>query len=110
MYIVAIQISTCYFLIRMESLGQQIKNIRKQYDLSQDRFGKRLGLSGKSISAYETDKAKPSLRVLERISNVYEVSIYDLPKSKQQDIEKRINEVFEAVNDLRNSLKEGLTL
>ena len=94
----------------MENLGMQIRRVREDTNLSQDRFGKRLGLSGKAISAYEKGKARPPLRVLEKISDVYEVSLFDLPKSKQHNIEAKINELFEAVYELRNALSEGLTL
>lgn len=91
-------------------VGRQIKSIRDKRNLSQERFGKKLGLSGKTISAYETSKATPPLYVLERVSEVYEVNIFDIPPSQKQDISKRMNNISNAVKELQNILETGLSL
>ncbi|MBD3366112.1 helix-turn-helix domain-containing protein [candidate division WWE3 bacterium] len=51
--------------------GKQIKNLRKEQGLSQSRFGQKIGISGKTVSAYETGKVVPPLKVLEKISDTY---------------------------------------
>ena len=43
-------------------IAQKIKNIRLLKNLSQDRFGKKIGKSGKTISAYESGRCVPTLR------------------------------------------------
>lgn len=93
----------------MEDLGKQIKNIRDSYNLSQDRFAKRLGLSGKTISAYETNRITPPLKVLEKISDVYKVTIYDLPEEYVNEINKRIENLYKNISDLKSSIYKGLT-
>ncbi len=40
-------------------------------NMSQDRFGKKLGISGKTVSAYERGTCIPPLKILEKASLVY---------------------------------------
>ena len=47
-----------------KDFGNKIKQFRLSKNMSQERFGKKIGLSGKSISAYETGICKPSLKVI----------------------------------------------
>ncbi len=94
----------------MENIGTKIKYIRDSYKLSQNRFGKKLGLSGKTISAYETNKATPPLYVLERISEIYKVSIFDIPKKQKQDIIETLSSMNETINELKILLDNGLSL
>ena len=57
-----------------ETIGEKIKQIRSTYNLSQNRFGVKIGLTGKTISAYETGKCQPPLKVLDKISQMFNVS------------------------------------
>jgi len=38
----------------------QLRQLRCNLNLSQERFGRRLGISGKSVSAYETGRCVPT--------------------------------------------------
>lgn len=93
----------------MENLGKQIKEIRNSYNLSQNRFGKRLGLSGKTISAYENNKITPPLKTLKKISKVYKVNLYDLPEKQQSEINQKICEVQNVIGELKSIIYKGLT-
>lgn len=92
------------------SVGMQIKRIRDKRHLSQERFGKKLGLSGKTISSYENSKSTPPLHVLERISMVYEVAVFDIPAHQKEDINNRIDEITNALVELQSILETGLSL
>lgn len=91
-------------------LGKQIKRIRDNRNLSQDRFGKKIGLSGKTISAYETRRATPPLSVLDKIATVYEVTIFDIPRDQKNDLSKRINRINSELIELKDILETGLSL
>ena len=91
-------------------LGKQIKRIRDNKNLSQDRFGKKVGLSGKTISAYETKRATPPLSVLDRIATVYEVTIFDIPRKQKIDLSTRINKINLELSELKDILETGLSL
>ena len=72
-------------------LGNKIKKIRDSYNLSQDRFAKKIGVSGKSISAYETGRTTPSLRVLEKITEVYKTPIINVNKDIRQELQQKFD-------------------
>lgn len=91
-------------------VGFQIKNIRDKQNLSQTRFGKKIGISGKSISAYETDKTTPPLHVLEKISTTYNVSIFDIAPKQRKEFENKLENILRDINEIKNSIKSGLSL
>lgn len=93
----------------MENLGERIKSIRCSYELSQDRFGKRLGISGKTISAYENNKITPPLKTLKGISKIYKVNLYELPNNKRCEIDQKINEALEIISEIKAVIYQGLS-
>jgi transcriptional regulator with XRE-family HTH domain len=81
-----------------ERLGKKIKDVRLKEKLSQDRFGKRIGISGKSISAYECGRSIPSLKLLEKLDNEYHTTFIsetatDKVSTKLQDIKRLIKDI-----------------
>lgn len=91
-------------------ISHKIREIRDNNKLSQKRFGEKLGLSGKTISAYETGKCKPPLKVLERMSKVYEVTFVHLKSEKKQELEKKLSSVRSSLDEIEELVKEGLTM
>jgi transcriptional regulator with XRE-family HTH domain len=87
-------------------IGKQIKNLRMKLNISQDRFGKRIGLTGKTISAYETGKISPPIEVLNKISEEFEVNFV---KKTNREIERKIEELQRSLIELQNIFKESLS-
>jgi transcriptional regulator with XRE-family HTH domain len=87
-------------------IGKQIKNLRLRLNISQERFGKRIGLTGKTISAYETGKISPPIEILNKISSEFEVNFV---KKNNREIERKIDELQRALIDLQNIFKESLS-
>jgi transcriptional regulator with XRE-family HTH domain len=77
----------------------KIKEIRANLNLSQERFGKKIGLSAKTISAYETGKILPSYKILESISREYGVAF--IGSEKKQLIERKLSELEIALEEVR---------
>ena len=75
--------------------------------MSQDRFGKKLGLSGKTISAYEKGKIHPALSVLEKISEEFNVNFM---KKTNKDLERKIEELQRNILDIQRMFKESLSI
>ena len=75
--------------------------------MSQDRFGKKLGLSGKTISAYEKGKIYPALSVLEKISEEFNVNFM---KKTNKDLERKIEELQRNILDIQRMFKESLSI
>ena len=52
-----------------------IKDLRKQKKLSQQQVSEQLGITRVALSHYETGKREPNLRMLQKLSEFYNVSI-----------------------------------
>ena len=94
----------------MGKIGTKIKTIRDHFNLSQERFGRKIGLSGKTISSYENHKAQPPLQVLEKIAETYNVKILELPSKQQSKIATDLEKMSEVIDNLRELFKSGLSL
>jgi len=88
-------------------IGNQIKNLRLKLNMSQDRFGKKIGVSGKTISAYEKGKINPALSVLERISDEFNVNFM---KKSNKEIERKIEEIHRNLLEIQRLFKESLSI
>ncbi len=49
------------------SFAEDIKNLRKRNFLTQEEFGKRLGVSFATINRWETGRTKPNLETMKKI-------------------------------------------
>lgn len=87
-------------------VGNQIKRLREKLNISQDRFGKKIGVTGKTISAYETGKITPSLDVMKRISKEFDVNFL---KKSNTKIERKIAEMEKSLQELQKLFKESLS-
>ncbi len=69
-----------------QGIGRRIKSIRWKTELDQLEFGKSVGVTRQSISAYETERLMPSRNVVERMSDIYGVTpwwlLYGSPKGE----------------------------
>jgi transcriptional regulator with XRE-family HTH domain len=81
-------------------LAKKIKEIRTSKNLSQDRFGKKIGKSGKTISAYESCRCMPTTKVLDSISQVYDVTFMHLKKSKKDQLREKLTYIKDAIKDI----------
>ena len=83
-------------------IGKRIREIREQKNLSQDRFGKKIGKTGKTICDYESGRCVPPLRVLEEISQVYDATFMSVKQSRVLDLGKKIQELKDILIDFEN--------
>ena len=58
-----------------EGIRNRIKELRKSLELSQEMFGKRIGLRRQDVHAIETGIRQPRLTVLYRIVVEYETTM-----------------------------------
>lgn len=92
----------------MKNIPSKIKQIRGELGLSQDRFGKKLGLSGKTISAYETGKSVPSCKVLKDIAIVYNAPLIGFSENRRNTINNRLEEIKNSLSELTKILEVSL--
>ena len=62
------------------NIGNQILNIRKEKQLTQEEFGKLFHVTRQTVSNWENGKSYPDLQVLVDISNQFGVSLDTLIK------------------------------
>ena len=62
------------------NIGNQILNIRKGNQLTQEEFGKLFHVTRQTVSNWENEKSYPDLQMLIDISNQFEISLDTLIK------------------------------
>lgn len=62
------------------NIGNQILNIRKEQQLTQEEFGKLFHVTRQTVSNWENEKSYPDLQTLVDISNQFEISLDTLLK------------------------------
>ncbi|MDE6601173.1 MAG: helix-turn-helix domain-containing protein [Lachnospiraceae bacterium] len=70
----------------MAEVGKNIKNLRKEKNLTQDELAERLHCTRQTISNYENGKSEPNIALLVEIANLLETEVNDLiygPKKKE---------------------------
>lgn len=60
------------------TMGDKIKNIRKEKHISQKALGEKLGVSAAMIGQYETGLRNPKLETLEKIAAALEIPVWKL--------------------------------
>lgn len=65
-------------------VGSAIKNLRKRYNVTQKDLAQWLGVSRQAISMWEANKREIKASTLNKIANVFGVSLEEVLKSSQQ--------------------------
>lgn len=59
----------------MDTIGQRFKNIRNKLSLSQEEFGRKIGLSKSGVSAVENDRTFVSVEILRTLFFDYNINL-----------------------------------
>ncbi len=62
----------------MVNLNENIRVLRKRLSLTQDQFAQQLGIKRSLIGAYEEGRAEPKLELLQKMAEVFSISVDDL--------------------------------
>jgi transcriptional regulator with XRE-family HTH domain len=92
------------------NISSKIREIRFRNNLSQERFGMKIGVTGKCISAYETGKCNPPLKILEAISKTYDAAILHLKASKKEELEEKLKSIKDSLLEIEEILERSLPL
>ena len=63
--------------------GENFKNLRKQKGLTQKYVAEQLDIHQSNVSDWENDKSRPEYERLERLCEIYDVSLYELLMIKE---------------------------
>lgn len=73
----------------------RIKNLREEFNMTQQELADKLGGAKSTIAMYEKGDRKPSLKILVKLSEIFDCSIdYILCKSDIRNPEDQIKEEF----------------
>lgn len=91
-------------------LNEQIREFRNIRGISQIQLANKLGVTKQSVSNWENDNILPSIEMLVKIANFFEVStdyLLGLDKKRTLDVENlteiQISHIQLIVDDLRNA-------
>ena len=64
--------------MEQQKIGSFLKELRKEQNLTQEQFAEQLGVSGRSVSRWETGINMPDISLLVEIAEFYDVSISEI--------------------------------
>lgn len=81
-----------------------LKRIRKDRGVTQDELAKAIGVSRSAIGMYESGAREPDYETLEAIADFFNVTMDDLGRSEEYDLQRPIINAQESawLEDLRN--------
>lgn len=92
------------------ALGEKLKKLRKEKGWSQQEVSSRLGVHQKHLSRYENNASKPSLDMLRKLGEIFNVSVdflIDEGASAEPAIrDKELQTYFEKVDNLDEENKK----
>ena len=69
------------------NIGNQILNIRKDNQLTQEEFGKLFHVTRQTVSNWENGKSYPDLQILVSMSNQFDISLDTLLKEDSKMVQ-----------------------
>ena len=91
-------------------VGAFLKDLRKEKEITQEQLAEELGVSGRTISRWETGKNMPDISLLVEIAEFFDVSIPEIIKGerKSESMEEEVKEISETMSDYAKAEKEEL--
>lgn len=95
----------------LKKIGQFLKYLRKEKGITQEQFAEILGVSGRTVSRWETGSNMPDLDVLIQIADYYEVEIKEIldGERKSEKMNREMEDTVLKVADYSNHEKQRLT-
>ena len=91
-------------------LGNRIKELRKNINISQDELAEKLFVSRQTISNWENDKSYPDIQSVLLLSEIFNVSVDQLLKGDVEKMEKIVNEQTETDIKKMNTYGMGMLI
>ena len=92
-----------------KKIGSFLKELRKDKGITQEQFAETLGVSGRTVSRWETGSNMPDLDILIQIADYYDVEIREIldGERKSERMNKELEETVIKVADY--SVQEKIT-
>lgn len=87
-------------------IGQFLKELRKENNMTQEQLGERIGVTNKTISKWETGNYMPPVDCLKSLSDIYQISINEILAGERL---KQENYKEAAEDNIKYTLKKAET-
>ena len=93
-----------------KKIGAFLKDLRRERGITQEQLAEQLGVSGRTISRWETGNNMPDISLLVEIAEFFDVSIPEIIKGerKSEIMKEEAKEVAETMSDYAAAEKEQL--
>lgn len=92
------------------SLGERIRQLRRERDWSQEKLAKMVGLHLQSIGLYEKDESIPTALVLKKIADAFGVSVdYIISGGTDKAVQIKNKELLKRIEQLDRISPEDLS-
>lgn len=93
-----------------KKIGSFLKELRKERGFTQEQIAEKLGVSGRTISRWETGSNMPDISLLVGIAELYEVTIPEIinGERKSENMREEVREVAEKMADYAGVEKEKI--
>jgi DNA-binding XRE family transcriptional regulator len=74
------------------TLGEKIRNLRNNNNISQDKLAKMLNINRNNLSRIETDKSVPTSDILYNLAKIFNISIdslLEINKTEENNLQKK---------------------
>lgn len=90
-------------------ISKRIRQARKETHLSQQALAQAIGVSDKSISAYEKGRAVPSIDKLKKIatSTNQSLNFFTEEKIEKNMVNSKLNKIEQELKEIRKLLKKS---
>lgn len=87
--------------------GALLKELRREKELTQEQLAERMGVSGRTVSRWETGSNMPDLDVLVELADYYDIEIRELinGERKSENMDKELKETVIKVAEYSNEEK-----
>ena len=94
-------------MMDIQKIGVFLAQLRRQRNLTQEQLGEKLGVTNKTVSRWETGSYLPPVEMLQRLSELYGITINEILSAERLD-EKAYRE--KAEENIKSALVSSFTL
>ena len=97
--------------MNQKKIGAFLKELRREKNMTQEQLAEVLGVSGRTVSRWETGFNMPDLSILVQIADYYEVDLREIMdgERKSEKMDKELEETVKKVADYSNEEKACFT-
>ena len=96
--------------MEQKKIGSFLKELRKEKEITQEQLAEILGVSGRTVSRWETGSNMPDISLLVEIAEFFDVSIPEIinGERKSENMNEEVKKVAESLSDYASVEKETI--